>query len=53
MIDFCVDFTFRNAIFERLAGQYLDRAFRKMVAAFETRAEKLYGSNSSSPTSAA
>jgi len=53
VIDFCVDFTFRNAIFERLAGQYLDRAFRKMVAAFETRAEKLYGSNSSSATSAA
>ena len=53
VIDFCVDFTFRNAIFEKLAGQYLDRAFRKMVAAFETRAEKLYGSNSSSATSAA
>lgn len=53
VIDFCVDFTFRNAIFEALAGQYLDRAFRKMVAAFETRAEKLYGSNSSSATSAA
>jgi len=53
VIDFCVDFTFRNAIFERLAGQYLDRAFRKMVAAFETRAEKLYGSSSSSATSAA
>lgn len=47
-IDFCVDFTFRNAIFEKLAGQYLDRAFRKMVTAFETRAEKLYGSSSSS-----
>jgi len=53
VIDFCVDFTFRNAIFEKLAGQYLDRAFRKMVAAFETRAEKLYGSSSSSATSAA
>ena len=43
VIDFTVDFTFRNAIFEKLAGQYLDRAFRKMVAAFETRAQKLYG----------
>jgi coenzyme Q-binding protein COQ10 len=53
VIDFRVDFTFRNAIFEALAGQYLDRAFRKMVAAFETRAEKLYGSSSSSATSAA
>ena len=41
-IDFCVDFTFRNALFERLAGQHLDRAFRRMVGAFETRAAALY-----------
>ncbi|WP_421838284.1 type II toxin-antitoxin system RatA family toxin [Novosphingobium sp.] len=53
VIDFNVDFTFRSAILEALAGQYLDRAFRKMVAAFETRAEKVYGSRSSSATSAA
>ncbi len=42
-IDFSVDFTFRNAVFEALAGQYLDRAVRKMVGAFETRAGELYG----------
>lgn len=52
-IDFRVEFTFRNAIFERLAGQYFERAFRKMVAAFEERAAALYGSNSSSATSVA
>ncbi len=52
-VDFSVEFTFRNALFEKLAGQYLDRAFRKMVAAFETRAAALYGSSSSSATSAA
>ena len=52
-VDFAVSFTFRNAVFEALAGQYFDRAFRKMVSAFETRAEQLYGSNSSSATSAA
>ena len=52
-IDFCVDFTFRNPIFEALAGQYLDRAFRKMVSAFEARAAALYGSSSSSATSVA
>ncbi|NLR69986.1 type II toxin-antitoxin system RatA family toxin [Novosphingobium sp. ERN07] len=52
-ISFCVDFTFRNAIFEKLAGQYLDAAFRKMVAAFEKRAEQLYGSSSSSAVSVA
>ena len=52
-IDFAVSFTFRNAVFEALAGQYFDRAFRKMVAAFEARAAQLYGSSSSSATSAA
>jgi coenzyme Q-binding protein COQ10 len=52
-VDFCVDFTFRNSVFEALAGQYFDRAFRKMVAAFETRAEQLYGKRSSSATSVA
>ncbi len=52
-VDFAVSFTFRNALFEKLAGQYFDRAFRKMVAAFEARADQLYGSSSSSATSAA
>jgi coenzyme Q-binding protein COQ10 len=52
-VDFCVDFAFRNILFEKLAGQYFDRAFRKMVAAFEARAAQLYGSSSSSATSAA
>ncbi|MBW8755026.1 MAG: type II toxin-antitoxin system RatA family toxin [Sphingomonadales bacterium] len=52
-IDFTVDFAFRNALFEKLAGQYFDRAFHKMVAAFEARAVQLYGSSSSSATSVA
>lgn len=52
-VDFLVTFTFRNALFEKLAGQYFDRAFRKMVTAFEERANRLYGSSSSSATSAA
>ena len=52
-VDFCVEFTFRNPLFEKMAGQYFDRAFRKMVAAFEERANKLYGNSSSSATSAA
>lgn len=52
-IDFCVDFTFRNSVFEALAGQYFDRAFRKMMAAFEERANQLYGSSSSSAASVA
>jgi coenzyme Q-binding protein COQ10 len=52
-VDFAVDFTFRNVLFEKLAGQFFDRAFRKMVAAFEARAADLYGSKSSSATSVA
>lgn len=52
-VEFDVRFTFRNAVFEKLAGQYFDRAFRKMVQAFEDRAAVLYGSSSSSATSAA
>ncbi|MEO6091541.1 MAG: type II toxin-antitoxin system RatA family toxin [Novosphingobium sp.] len=52
-IEFSVSFAFRNHLFERLAGQYLDRAFRKMVAAFEERAGELYGSSSSSAASVA
>lgn len=41
-VDFHVDFAFRNALFEKLAGQYFDKAFRKMVSAFEERAAQLY-----------
>ncbi|MCB5424532.1 type II toxin-antitoxin system RatA family toxin [Altererythrobacter sp. CC-YST694] len=52
-IRFAVDFTFKNRIFEALAGQYVDRAFHKMVTAFEARAKELYGSSNSSATSAA
>ncbi|OYW46461.1 MAG: ubiquinone-binding protein [Sphingomonadales bacterium 32-68-7] len=52
-IEFAVDFSFRNRMFELMAGQYFDRAFRKMVAAFEERAHALYGSSSSSAQSVA
>ena len=52
-VDFCVDFAFRNRIFEALAGQMFDRALRKMTGAFETRAAELYGSSSSKAQTAA
>lgn len=52
-IDFDVQFSFRNRVFEALAGQYFDRAFRKMVEAFEARAHVLYGNSSSSAHSVA
>ena len=52
-IEFCVEFSFRSSLFEKIAGKYLDRAFRKMVSAFEQRAAELYGNSSPSATSAA
>ena len=52
-VDFAVSFEFKNRVFETLAGQYFDRAFRKMVAAFEARADELYGNSNSSATSVA
>ena len=42
-VDFMVDFAFRSRMFEALAGQMFDKALRKMIAAFETRAGALYG----------
>lgn len=46
-VDFCVDFAFRNRIFEAIAGQMFDRALRRMINAFEARAAKLYGADES------
>jgi coenzyme Q-binding protein COQ10 len=52
-IHFCVDFAFKSRIFEALAGQMFDRALRRMIGAFETRAAALYGISRSSAQSAA
>lgn len=46
-IDFCVDFAFKSRIFESLAGQMFDRALRRMIGAFEARADQLYGAGES------
>ncbi len=43
IIHFCVDFAFRNRLFEALAGQMFDRALRRMIGAFVERADILYG----------
>ena len=45
LVDFAVDFAFRNRVFEMLAGQVFDRALRKMIGAFEARAIALYGAS--------
>ncbi len=52
-IDFTVDFAFKSKVFEALAGQVFERALNKMTDAFVSRAESLYGINSSSATRAA
>lgn len=44
LVDFSVDFAFKNRVFEALAGQVFDRALRKMIGAFEERAAVLYAS---------
>lgn len=46
-VDFCVDFAFRNRLFEAIAGQMFDRALRRMIGAFEERANALYGTGAS------
>ena len=47
IVDFTVDFAFRNRVFEALAGQFFEAALRKMTSAFIDRADDLYGSSSS------
>jgi coenzyme Q-binding protein COQ10 len=42
-IDFFVDFEFRNRILQKTIELLFSEAVRRMVAAFETRAEALYG----------
>ena len=46
LVDFSVDFAFRNRVFEMLAGQVFSSALRKMIGAFEERAAVLYGAGS-------
>lgn len=50
-VDFCVDFAFRNRVFEMLAGQMFQAALRRMIGAFETRAAALYGAPASGSSS--
>lgn len=58
LVDFTVDFAFKNRVFEMLAGQVFGMALRRMIGAFEDRARQLYGagvsgSSNSSADSAA
>jgi len=43
IIDFYVDFEFRNPVFQKLMGVFFNEIVRRMVGAFEDRAKALYG----------
>lgn len=43
LVDFYVDFQFKNLFFQNLMEVFFDKAVRKMVSAFENRAKDLYG----------
>jgi len=43
IVDFEVDFEFKNPAFEKMIGPLFLSATKKMMQAFETRAKELYG----------
>ena len=42
-IDFYIDFAFHSAFLQRVMGAVFNEAVRRMVGAFETRAQRIYG----------
>ena len=52
-VHFEVDFAFRNRLFQSLAGQFFEKALMRMIGAFETRAQSLYGDSGGSSSSSA
>lgn len=43
LIDFYVDFEFRNPVPQKLIAVFFGEAVKRMVGAFEARAQRLYG----------
>ena len=43
IVDFYVDFEFKSRIFQKVAGTLFNEAVRRMIHAFESRAEAIYG----------
>ncbi|NQW11655.1 MAG: type II toxin-antitoxin system RatA family toxin [Alphaproteobacteria bacterium] len=43
VVDFYVDFEFKNLFLQRVMGLFFNEAVRRMVRAFESRAHALYG----------
>ena len=45
-VRFAIDYEFRSRVLATLMGSQFDRAFRKFAAAFEERADRIYGHSS-------
>lgn len=43
LVDFRIDFAFRNRVMQVAAGQLMDRGFMRLVQAFEEEAARRYG----------
>jgi coenzyme Q-binding protein COQ10 len=43
VVDFVVDFEFKNLFLEKMIGRLFEEAVHRMVLAFETRAREIYG----------
>jgi len=52
MVDFYVDFEFRNKVLQTIIGALFNEAVKRMVAAFENRAHALYGPRKAPGTAA-
>ena len=48
-VDFFVDFEFRSKMLQKVMGMLFNEAVKRMVHAFEQRAEQLYGGGAVSP----
>lgn len=48
VIDFRIDFAFRNRVMQAAAGQLMDRGFLRLVQAFEEEAARRYGADAGS-----
>lgn len=53
LVQFEVDFAFRNRLFQSIAGQFFEKALMRMIGAFEVRAKALYGDSGGSSSSSA
>ena len=43
IVDFSIDFSFRNRLMQAAAGQLMERGFMRLTEAFEAEAERRYG----------